>query len=432
LHTYKKAVYILILIGIFLIYVFKVLSKKKIYVVLRLSLGLSYAYLCCVASFATEVINFEEPENLALRTPKSRNKSGGYNPKRSKISENKDLGDHNTPLPVASVPPCGPPLSPTIKVLLDKSNIPLVVQYEMAYMAKSYTREIGESPEGFFDEEKWTSYLLLGGSSPKLKRTISCLKEEIPERIIKKSFEILNPDGWVRIIPSPVARRVFNRSSKKNIAKNLFPSIPVDAFTEEEREETQEERIERKALERKIFLTMEADQGLAAEDLKDILVEEKVSWHRYFQYFKAKKEAYQLDKTTGKIRRAELEMIFEKNVAKFYQKLIVDQYTLYYHPDLINLERQDTKRRTNLERMEAELCPIGPDGEEMNFHHLTHHDPGIIVLLSDALHKSESGKLHFPKSFYRRPGPVDRVSFDRSRKNMIYALLEIMLSQLNI
>jgi filamentous hemagglutinin len=86
---------------------------------------------------------------------------------------------------------------------------------------------------------------------------------------------------------------------------------------------------------------------------------------------------------------------------------------VYQRDDLIKPDFVDARGRTNLERMQKGLAPIGPDGKSMNLHHTTQTQKGPIAEMTETFHKDNHKVIHInPPSI---PSGIDRLEFDRWR-----------------
>lgn len=82
--------------------------------------------------------------------------------------------------------------------------------------------------------------------------------------------------------------------------------------------------------------------------------------------------------------------------------------------DLIDPNRLDDRGRTNLERMQQGVAPIGPDGNSVNLHHLTQRADGGIAEVTQTMHQQNSATLHInPNSV---PSGIDRAEFERWKR----------------
>ncbi|KAB0677369.1 PAAR-like domain-containing protein [Aureimonas leprariae] len=90
---------------------------------------------------------------------------------------------------------------------------------------------------------------------------------------------------------------------------------------------------------------------------------------------------------------------------------------VYQRDDLIDPKKVDDRGRTNLERMQKGLAPLGPDGKPVNLHHLTQDEPGAIAEVGQTFHKDNHGILHmYPNGqakvgYNSAPPPIDRQAF---------------------
>jgi RHS repeat-associated protein len=73
---------------------------------------------------------------------------------------------------------------------------------------------------------------------------------------------------------------------------------------------------------------------------------------------------------------------------------IVEGRKVYQRDELIDPEIVDSFGRTNLQRMQVGNAPIGPDGLELNLHHLTQDEPGPMVELVSSYHSENDRILH--------------------------------------
>jgi hypothetical protein len=105
---------------------------------------------------------------------------------------------------------------------------------------------------------------------------------------------------------------------------------------------------------------------------------------------------------------------------------------VYQRDDLIDPNRLDERGRTNLERMQKGLAPIGPDGKPLNLHHLTQDEPGPMAELTATKHSENDRMLHLYSNQHDKywrdndgvkrqygsvPESVDRVQFEKWKKS---------------
>jgi type VI secretion system secreted protein VgrG len=95
---------------------------------------------------------------------------------------------------------------------------------------------------------------------------------------------------------------------------------------------------------------------------------------------------------------------------KKWSKSVLFQGTkVFQRDDLIDLRDADKTGRTNLQRMQKGLAPIGPDGVPVNLHHTIQSDKGSVAEVSDTFHKNYDKIIHVnPKT---TPSGIDRKKF---------------------
>lgn len=69
-------------------------------------------------------------------------------------------------------------------------------------------------------------------------------------------------------------------------------------------------------------------------------------------------------------------------------------HRVYQRDGLIDPSLTDKRGRTALERMQRGIAPIGPDGEEINLHHLTQTERGPMAELVSTQHRENDRLLH--------------------------------------
>ena len=79
----------------------------------------------------------------------------------------------------------------------------------------------------------------------------------------------------------------------------------------------------------------------------------------------------------------------------------------------IDWQMKDAKGRTNLERAQAGLAPLGPDGAPINLHHVGQSPLGPIAEVSQTTHQRFSAILHRASG----PSQVDRDAFSGWRQS---------------
>ncbi|CAG9001017.1 MAG: hypothetical protein CENE_03025 [Candidatus Celerinatantimonas neptuna] len=86
---------------------------------------------------------------------------------------------------------------------------------------------------------------------------------------------------------------------------------------------------------------------------------------------------------------------------------------VFQRNDLIDPWLVDARGRTNLERMQKGLAPIGPDGKSINLHHMTQRHNGSIAEVTQTFHQQNSKTIHInPNSTL---SGIDRSAFNKWR-----------------
>lgn len=303
--------------------------------------------------------------------------------------------------------------------------------------------------------EKLQNFKNLGGTTPELRKQFVALRND--RSPIRNT--ILFPPSTPEIF-SPVARRVLHSRDTMRKAREMkaVVSLPPDAHRKPAIEETEEERLARKAAQEKDFLEAEQRRGKIPGDLKAEMRREFEIWQDHLNYIKMRKaqlsgeeesvmddiadeedeeddaemkEAIpEKEEKVRKIRKGEIEDAFLKFVAPHLEHLEVNGYDLYFTKDTLDFERINSRGITNRENMQSGNCPIGSDKELMNFHHLTHYDfathkiKSIVVLITYTLHTKYSGCFHFGRTTYRDlpRKKVERLLFNAERKTFNRAI----------
>lgn len=90
---------------------------------------------------------------------------------------------------------------------------------------------------------------------------------------------------------------------------------------------------------------------------------------------------------------------------------------VYQRDDLIEPNRQDQFGRTNRQRMERGLAPIGPDGKSINLHHVTQTEPGPLAEITQSQHQQFTRQLHMPDQVSFRNDPSLKSGFESYKRN---------------
>jgi hypothetical protein len=86
---------------------------------------------------------------------------------------------------------------------------------------------------------------------------------------------------------------------------------------------------------------------------------------------------------------------------------------VYQRDDLINPRLLDARGRTNLQRMQKGIAPVGPDGRSVNLHHMLQSQNGPIAEMTETFHKGYHSIIHINPSSI--PSGINRLAFDRWR-----------------
>ncbi|PIT29888.1 hypothetical protein BGI40_05660 [Snodgrassella communis] len=88
---------------------------------------------------------------------------------------------------------------------------------------------------------------------------------------------------------------------------------------------------------------------------------------------------------------------------------------VYQRNDLFDPKLVDDKGRTNIQRMEKGLAPIGIDGNSINLHHMTQRQDGAIAEVTQSFHQQNSDKIHINPNTI--PSGINRNQFNKWRSN---------------
>jgi filamentous hemagglutinin len=83
---------------------------------------------------------------------------------------------------------------------------------------------------------------------------------------------------------------------------------------------------------------------------------------------------------------------------------------VYQRNDLIDPTKLDAMGRTNLQRMEKGLAPLGPDSKPINLHHVLQTETGPVAELTQTFHQQNKGIVHINPSAI--PSGIDRTAFN--------------------
>ena len=89
--------------------------------------------------------------------------------------------------------------------------------------------------------------------------------------------------------------------------------------------------------------------------------------------------------------------------------------TVYQDDSLFNPNSVDKQGRTNIQRMEEGLAPIGKDGKSVNLHHVDQMDNGPIQEISATSHQQNYSDLH--QNTGKSPSQINRPYFNKWRSS---------------
>jgi hypothetical protein len=96
-----------------------------------------------------------------------------------------------------------------------------------------------------------------------------------------------------------------------------------------------------------------------------------------------------------------------QNAVKFNEKTV-------YQSDDFDPGFVDDKGRTNIERMQKGLAPIGYDGESINIHHIYQTDESPVLEITKSEHQTRYAELHTNTG--QSPSQIDRDLFNDWRQ----------------
>ncbi len=280
-----------------------------------------------------------------------------------------------------------------------------------------------------FTPKKVQGYYEAGGETLELERRIGILKTLHPEPI-RDTVQFPRSDQQIF---SPAARHLPRREVAELRSLKLVSHLPDYATVEPIVAETEEERISRKESQKKEF---EASEALLGNFPKQLISEREKAlkpWIPYFKYVDMTKNKY-LEGCGRKLRWPDLAEAFSKYVAPHMIYLAIEGYEVYFSLETLDFKRIDVEtQKPNYITMENTNCPIGVDGEKMNWHHVLRidvhsHDvkidettkkncegPYKLVLIPAFLHTEYTEFLH-PVHYVAPRVDIDRSAFGKSRK----------------
>ncbi len=93
---------------------------------------------------------------------------------------------------------------------------------------------------------------------------------------------------------------------------------------------------------------------------------------------------------------------------KNFKGIDVQQNNSLFDPNFV-----DKRGRTNIDRMEKGLAPIGVDGKSVNLHHVDQTMDGGVMEITDTQHKQKYSTLH--QNTGQQPSQIDRPEFNKWR-----------------
>lgn len=114
------------------------------------------------------------------------------------------------------------------------------------------------------------------------------------------------------------------------------------------------------------------------------------------------------------IAQRELTDYQKTTVAGQYHAMNYRGTTFYCNDDVFDIDAVDSEGRTNLQRMELGIAPLGKDGKAIELHHIAQSGKlGGIVELSSSMHRKNHKALHINTNDI--PSGINRPNFDTLR-----------------
>ena len=89
--------------------------------------------------------------------------------------------------------------------------------------------------------------------------------------------------------------------------------------------------------------------------------------------------------------------------------------TITQNNELFDPNAVDTKGRTNIQRMEKGLAPIGRDGQSVNIHHIDQTNTSPLEEILESTHQQNNSVLH--QNTGQSPSLIDRNPFNKWRND---------------
>ncbi len=99
--------------------------------------------------------------------------------------------------------------------------------------------------------------------------------------------------------------------------------------------------------------------------------------------------------------------------SKYWKPKEVQGTKVYQRNDLIDPARVDSMGRTNLQRMQRGLSPLGPDGKPINLHQVIQTPGGPLAEVTQSFHQQYKTVLHVNPN--KIPSGINRSVFDAWR-----------------
>ena len=100
--------------------------------------------------------------------------------------------------------------------------------------------------------------------------------------------------------------------------------------------------------------------------------------------------------------------------SKFWSRSDFRGTRVFQRNDMIDPKLVDARGRTNLQRMQKGLAPIGPDGKSLSLHHMTQMNNSSLAELTATFHQQNSKVIHINPNTI--PSGIDRKAFDAFRR----------------
>jgi hypothetical protein len=99
--------------------------------------------------------------------------------------------------------------------------------------------------------------------------------------------------------------------------------------------------------------------------------------------------------------------------ASAWTRAEVNGSRVYQRTDLIDPARVDALGRTNVQRMQQGVAPVGPDGKSMNLHHMLQTADGPLAEMTQTFHQTNHRVIHINPN--TTPSGIDRGAFNTWR-----------------